>query len=97
MNAEQVEIFGTLKGRIKEVMRRLEHEKKEKEKVRSEFQNLKQQFEQLSEDYKELEQKYNTLKLARVLNGGNGEDQDAKLKVNRIVREIDKCIALLNR
>jgi len=29
---------------------------------------------------------------------GNSEDShQAKLKINRIVREIDKCIALLNR
>ena len=26
-----------------------------------------------------------------------GSNHDAKIKVNRIVREIDKCIALLNK
>ena len=46
----------------------------------------------------ELEKKYENLKIAKVLSSVPGEDvHETKLQVNRIVREIDKCIALLNR
>jgi hypothetical protein len=37
------------------------------------------------------------LKLAKAIALTDDTSHDAKIKVNRIVREIDKCIALLNR
>lgn len=46
----------------------------------------------------ELEQKYKVLKLAKSIEGGETEQgKDLKLKINEMVREIDKCIALLNK
>jgi len=48
-------------------------------------------------EVKELHSKYENLKLAKQLVSGGDDTHDAKLKVNRIVREIDKCIALLNK
>lgn len=44
-----------------------------------------------------LEAKVNTLKLAKSISGDNNDMHDAKIKVTNLVREIDKCIALLNR
>ncbi len=45
----------------------------------------------------ELKQRNNTLKLSKAFVSVNGEPQEAKVQINKIVREIDKCIALLNR
>jgi hypothetical protein len=46
----------------------------------------------------DLEKKHENLKMAKVLSSVPGEDvHETKIQVNRIVREIDKCIALLNR
>ena len=45
---------------------------------------------------KELEEKYKVVKLAKSLNQENDKSTDIKLKINELVREIDKCIALLN-
>ena len=97
MNADQVEIFGTLRGRTKEIIRSFEREKEKRQKFEKELEGLKLKFEQKSSEYKELEHRYNNLKLAKVLTSETEEGHDAKIKVNRIVREIDKCIALLNR
>jgi predicted nuclease with TOPRIM domain len=44
----------------------------------------------------QLEEAQKTLKLAKSLSGA-GENTEAKLKINELVREIDKCIALLHR
>ncbi len=97
MNADQVEIFGTLRGRIKEIMKALDDEKEGNQKLSKEFTELKSRFEQQNREFKELEQKYNNLKLAKVLAVDSEEGNDAKIKVKRMVREIDRCIALLNR
>ena len=96
MNAEQVEILGTLRLRMKELMRMYEEEKSEKETLKEENVELTRRIAIKEKLIDELEHKYDTLKMARSL--VEGEDiHDAKIKVNRIVREIDKCIALLNR
>lgn len=44
----------------------------------------------------QLEEAQKTLKLAKSLSGA-GENTAAKLKINELVREIDKCIALLHK
>lgn len=43
-----------------------------------------------------LEEKYKVLKLAKTFTK-EGESTEVKSKVNELVREIDKCIALLNK
>lgn len=44
----------------------------------------------------ELEEKNKVLKLAKSIGEGEGKNTDLKLKINELVREIDKCIALVN-
>jgi seryl-tRNA synthetase len=44
---------------------------------------------------KQLEENIKTLKLAKTLENKEG-NVEAKLKINELVREIDKCIGLLN-
>ncbi len=97
MNADQIEILGTLRSRIKEIMTALENEKKRNSKLEREFSALKVKYGQQERKINELEHKYNNLKLAKVLTEGDEGVHDARIKVNSIVREIDKCIALLNR
>jgi hypothetical protein len=46
---------------------------------------------------KELEIKYDRIKLSGALLGEGGNALEAKRKITELVREIDKCVALLNR
>ena len=43
-----------------------------------------------------LQKEYNTLKLARVIDVGSDDLKDAKLRISKLVQEIDKCIAAVN-
>ena len=97
MNADQIEILGTLRSRVKQIMAALDNEKQRNSKLEREFSELKAKYDQQEIKIDELEHKYNNLKLAKVLTEGDEGIHDAKIKVNSIVREIDKCIALLNR
>lgn len=59
---------------------------------------LELDLQQEKSSLEELEQKYKVLKLAKSLDGEKTESgKDLKLKINEMVREIDKCIALLNK
>jgi hypothetical protein len=97
MNAEQIEILGTLRTRIKTLMNLYKDEKREKNKLKQDNLDLLRKLGEKEKHILELEQKYDNLKIARTLAIDVEEIHDAKIKVNRIVREIDKCIALLNR
>lgn len=39
---------------------------------------------------------YNLLKIAKTIEGSNEDKRDTKLKINTLIREIDKCIVQLN-
>jgi len=46
---------------------------------------------------KELENNYERVKLSGALLGEGENASEAKMKITELVREIDKCVALLNR
>ncbi len=71
--------------------------KKDNQRLVSENEELQNAIKLKDNEFKDLHGKYENLKLAKHLISGGDDTHDAKLKVNRIVREIDKCIALLNK
>jgi phage shock protein A len=59
--------------------------------------SLKEENGKLKSSVKELEEKIKILKIAGVLSGSEENNSQAKNRINELVREIDRCIALLNR
>ena len=55
-----------------------------------------QEILQLEQSKKELEVQFTDLKMARTLSLYDKDIKDAKLRLSGLVREIDRCIALLN-
>ena len=97
MDQEPNEIVNSLKEQISELISLYKKSKEEKESLIHEKLELMEKIENLNRDKEELDHQYNTLKLAKTFTANSGDSQEAKVKINRIVREIDKCIALLNR
>ena len=60
-----------------------------------EIQELKQVINEQKIIIRQLEDRIKTLKIAKTLETKEG-NVEAKLKINEFVREIDKCIGLLN-
>jgi hypothetical protein len=71
--------------------------KRENQQLLEEQTQLKEQIRILSLSKEELIKKSDDLKFTKSLLGGDEDSNTAKLKLNRIVREIDNCIALLNK
>jgi hypothetical protein len=97
MSADQVQIINELKSSILALIGRLEKEKAEQIRIKNSNQELQRKINMHEAKIIELEKKYSNLKIAKSLIAESGNMHEAKIKVNRIVREIDKCIALLNR
>lgn len=51
----------------------------------------------LKEQIASMERRISTLEIAGSLEGGTTDKKAAKARINRLMREVDKCIALLNR
>ncbi|MFO7940076.1 MAG: hypothetical protein R6U66_10040 [Bacteroidales bacterium] len=97
MNAEQKELLTTLQTKVKHLMTLHNELLQENKHLHNKEKELKQQLQERDEEVLFLKNKYNKLKLAKSISASAGDSHEAKIKINRIVREIDKCVALLNR
>ena len=73
------------------------------EELRQENADLKrlltqkdEEIGQLEQSRKELEARYTDLKMARTISLYDKDIKDTKQRLTSLVREIDRCIALLN-
>ena len=98
MDSKYDEIFSSLRQRIKSVIGLYEEQKSRNTELFKKNEELNERIGLLENKLEDLDKKYENLKIAKVLSSVPGEEvHTTKLQVNRIVREIDKCIALLNR
>ena len=95
--ADQKVIVKSLKERIDTIISLYENTKEERDKLLQEKVSLIDELKLKNTELDTINTKYNTLKIAKVVTASSDDSHEAKIKVNRIVREIDKCIALLNK
>ncbi len=67
----------------------------ENDRCQKEIVELKQKIEEQLRDIQEKERDLNVLKTVKTLEQSEGT-AEAKAKVSELLREIDKCIGLLN-
>jgi len=94
---EKETIINSLEGKIQKLITIHETLRSENQHFSSENVSLRDVIKLKDNELKDLQSRYEQLKLAKLLVTGSEDIHEAKLKVNKIVREIDKCIALLNK
>ena len=97
MSAEQTEIVEGIRQKIQKVKIRLKAQQDENERLKKQNEELQTTVQQKQLLIEELEDSNQKLSLVKGIMADCEGKQDAKVQINRIVREIDKCIALLNR
>jgi hypothetical protein len=98
MDSSKEDLIITLKSRIQKIIDLYENQKKINIELDNNNKEIKEKLILLENKVSDVEEKYENLKLARaIVSPDEEETHEARIKVNRIVREIDKCIALLNR
>ena len=65
-------------------------------KLEQHLEQLQTQLFNANEKVQQLEEENRQLRLAKAVSGVNEDSSEAKDKINELVREIDKCLALLN-
>jgi len=97
MDNNYIDILNELRGNFKKIIGLYENEKETRKELTKQLETLKKEVGLLKKENEELKIQYNNIDLTNVFVGASGSAHEAKIKVNRIVREIDKCIALLNK
>lgn len=65
--------------------------------LRNELSDVRRQLAEKNEEVKELQARYERAKFSGAILGSGEDAVTAKRRVSELVREIDKCIALLDR
>ena len=68
----------------------------EKTNLLQQNNNLQQQLNKQQELINSLEEKYESLRVANTIVGSKEDKHATKLKINTLIREIDKCIVQLS-
>ncbi|TCI85405.1 hypothetical protein [Tenacibaculum sp. M341] len=93
---DTLEAIHLLEVKIKDLVTKYEFLKKENEILLQ--QNGQTQI-LLSETRQQLDnqrKQFDILKVAKTMEGSSEDTRNTKLKINALIREIDKCILLLN-
>lgn len=94
MGDEEILISG-IEYKVRKLIEELKKEKADNIRLAEENKELKDRIITRERTIEEFEQKINILKTAKSLDTTKGSDE-AKQRINELVREIDQCIAFLN-
>lgn len=95
MTEEKKILLGSLKERVGQLMTICNRTKEENRALKTKNDDLQSQLNAKEAECKELRRQYENLKTALSLMDSS-EVHDTKIKLNRIVRDIEKCMTLLN-
>ena len=97
MSGQGYEELKVLNQKIDELISGYNSLKNECKDLRTEKEALKAMLHDRETEMKELEKKYERVKFSGALLGDGENATEAKKKITELVREIDNCIALLDR
>jgi hypothetical protein len=91
-----VEAIHSLEDKLKNLLANYEFLKEENEILLQNVQKLQYQASENQLLLKNQKSKFDLLKIAKTIDGSNESTRETKLKINALIREIDKCIIQLN-
>ena len=88
-------MLDTVKQKIKQLIAAYEAEKMERTRLQAALAQAQAQNETYRKQITELERQIDNLKLAEAFKAGGNVSPEAKKKINSLMKEIDRCISLL--
>ncbi|MDD6891055.1 MAG: hypothetical protein PUD47_03035 [Bacteroidales bacterium] len=96
MTDEDKKRLNTFEGKLRHLLYLYDEEKKKNAALKKLLAEKEAELQRVDNSRKELEASYTYLKAARIVSINDNELRDTKQRLARLVREVDKCIALLN-
>ena len=95
MREEDKKLIDTFETKLRHFMFLYDELKQENNELRQLLEQKNKEFDVLKAEHKNLEMKYTNLKTARTISLYDNDIENAKKRLTGLVREVDKCIALL--
>ena len=96
MTEEDRKLISSFEGKLRHLMFLFDELKQENADLKLLLSKKDEEIKQLEQSRKELEAQYTDLKMARTISLYDKDIKDTKQRLSSLVREVDKCIALLN-
>ena len=84
-----------VKERIQKLIAAYETERAARVRLESELEKSESQNKEYRKQITELERTIDNLRLADAFKAGNADNTEARKKIDRLMKEIDKCITLM--
>ncbi|CAM1346760.1 hypothetical protein [Tenacibaculum insulae] len=91
-----LEAIHLLEDKLKDLLLKYDFLKEENQVLLQNNAKLHVLLQEKAQELNKKQEEYKLLKIAKTIEGSNENTRETKLKINTLVREIDKCIALLN-
>ncbi len=91
-----VEVIHLLEDKLKNLLSNYEFLKNENEILLQNALELQHQLKEKEQLVAEQKKRYDLLKVAKTIDGSSTNTRETKLKINTLIREIDKCIIQLH-
>ena len=88
-------MLDNLKQRIRQLIALYEAEKTERIKLQIELEKYSRQNEAYRTQITELERQIDNLKLTQAFVADSSDNEQARKKIDKLMKEIDKCISLM--
>jgi predicted nucleic acid-binding Zn-ribbon protein len=97
MTEEDKKLISTFEARLRHLMFLYNQLEQENDQLKQQLVNKNAELAKMKTEQQELEVQYTNLKMARTIRLFDKDVKDTKQRLNSLVREVDKCIALLNQ
>ena len=92
-NQETILAFET---RVRQMILHFKQLKKENSELRAQIEKGKQEINDLQAKLTQADNDYNLLKMAKMMEITDGDLESAKARVQKMIRNVNKCIAILS-
>lgn len=96
MTEEDKKLLNTFEAKLRHLMYLYDELKQENARLKQCLVEKDEEISRKEHSRKELEAMYTNLKMARTISIHDKDINDTKQRLSRLVREVDRCIALLN-
>lgn len=95
MTSEEKQLVKLLETRVRQLILQDKELRQQNAQLWQQVTDDDAQLQALREENKQLREQYATLKTARMLQLSDNDTRQAKQRMQKLVREVDKCIAIL--
>ena len=96
MTEEEKKRLSTFEARLRHLIYLHDELKRENAELKQLLNAKQEECEKVRAEYETLEANYTSLKTGMTISLNGSDVKETKLRLSKIVREVDKCIALLN-